>query len=89
MSFTNDLLCKNGMVVHHNNGASKIGQSLLLNKCLFTVEIIDVIRTMLLLICYFIQSLIYNIFVIFDGLYTLEVPETTKIMNLNKKLYKK
>ena len=44
MSFTNDLLFMNGMVVHHNNGASKIGQSLLLNICSFPVEIIDVIR---------------------------------------------
>ena len=45
MSFTNDLLCKNGMVVHHNNVSSKIGLSFLLKiSVLFTVEINDVIR---------------------------------------------
>ena len=44
MSFTNRLQCETGMVVHHNNDDSKIGQSLLLNKFSFTVEINDVIR---------------------------------------------
>ena len=31
MSFTNGLQCNTGMVVHHNNDRSKIGQSLLIN----------------------------------------------------------